>query len=149
SNFDAEQMVLAAKDAGLNGFILVAKHHDGFCLWPTETTSYNISQSPWENGEGDMVKAFQEACEKHDMQFGIYCSPWDRNNEHYGTDDYLAIYRDQLRELYTDYGELFESWHDGANGGDGYYGGARETRKIDRSTYYDWDNTWEITRELQ
>jgi alpha-L-fucosidase len=79
----------------------------------------------------------------------VYCSPWDRNNPVYGTFDYVKAYREQLRELYTQYGELFMSWHDGANGGDGYYGGARTSRKINRDTYYGWDTTWAITRKLQ
>lgn len=150
TNFDADQIVNAAKDGGMRGIILVAKHHDGFCLWPTKTTEYNISKSPWRNGKGDMVREFEQACRKAKMKFGIYCSPWDRNSAVYGTPDYLPIYREQLRELYTNYGDLFMSWHDGANGGDGYYGGANEQRKIDNTTYYDWDNTWNnITRKLQ
>ena len=78
-----------------------------------------------------------------------YCSPWDRNNEKYGTNEYLKIYQAQLKELYSNYGELFMSWHDGANGGDGYYGGAKEKRSIDNTTYYDWNKTWQITRDLQ
>ncbi len=149
SNFDADQIVLAAKSAGIKGLILVAKHHDGFCLWPTKTTDYNITHSPWKEGKGDMVKEFEEATRKQGLEFGVYCSPWDRNNEYYGTDEYLEIYREQLRELYTNYGPIFEAWFDGANGGDGYYGGADEKRKIDKDTYYDWDSTWTIVRELQ
>ena len=149
TQFDAEQIVLAAKSGGLNGLIIVAKHHDGFALWPTTTTDYNISRSSWRNGRGDVVRAFQLACAKHGLRLGIYCSPWDRNNKDYGTAAYLRRYREQLRELYSDYGDLFVSWHDGANGGDGYYGGAREKRIIDRTTYYDWNTTWEMTRRLQ
>ncbi|MFN7928628.1 MAG: alpha-L-fucosidase [Blastocatellia bacterium] len=150
TQFDAEQIVLAAKTGGLKGLILVAKHHDGFCLWPTKTTDYNITKSPWKNGQGDLVKEFQQACEKHGLRFGLYDSPWDRNNKDYGKPEYLTTYRAQLRELYSGYGELFASWFDGANGGDGYYGGAKETRKIDRTVYYDWDKTWlTITRRMQ
>ncbi|WP_341227642.1 alpha-L-fucosidase [uncultured Arcticibacterium sp.] len=150
SNFDPNQIVGAAKAGGLKGLILVAKHHDGFALWPTKSTEYNITKSPWKDGEGDMVKEFQEACERAGLKFGVYCSPWDRNSEFYGTPKYLEIYRTQLKELYSNYGEFFMSWHDGANGGDGYYGGANEARKIDNTTYYDWTNTWEgITRKLQ
>ncbi len=147
--FDADQIVLAAKAGGLKGLVLVAKHHDGFALWPTATTDYNITRSPWRNGGGDIVLEFQRACARHGLKFGVYCSPWDRNHKDYGTSLYLKAYREQLRELYTRYGELFVSWHDGANGGDGYYGGARERRLIDRTTYYDWDTTWAMTRRLQ
>lgn len=148
-NFDADQIVSALKAGGLKGLVLVAKHHDGFALWPTKTTNYNISQSPFRNGKGDMVKEFEQACRKAGLKFGVYCSPWDRNHPLYGTYEYVLAYREQLKELYTQYGELFMSWHDGANGGDGYYGGARTTRKIDRNTYYAWDTTWQLTRSLQ
>lgn len=149
SNFDASQIVNAAKAGGFKGVIFVAKHHDGFCLWPTKTTPYNISKSPWENGKGDMVKEFEQATRKAGLQFGIYCSPWDRNNPKYGTYEYVKMYREQLKELYTNYGKLFITWFDGANGGDGYYGGAKEKRSIDRATYYGWDTTWQIVRKLQ
>ncbi|NCD72455.1 alpha-L-fucosidase [Mucilaginibacter agri] len=149
ASFNALQIVGAAKAGGFKGIVVVAKHHDGFCLWPTKTTSHNISQSPYKNGKGDVVKEYQQACDKLNMKLGLYCSPWDRNNANYGTPEYLQIYRAQLKELYSNYGPLFMSWHDGANGGDGFYGGTREARKIDRTTYYDWDNTWAITRAMQ
>lgn len=149
-HFNANQIAAAAKSAGFNGLISVAKHHDGFCLWPTKTTDYNISHSPWRDGRGDMVKEFMEAARKQDMQFGIYVSAWDRHDAAYGDEKYAESYREQLRELYSGYGELFTSWHDGANGGDGYYGGANEMRRIDRSSYYEWEEkTWPITREMQ
>ncbi len=148
--FDAEQIVKAAKSGGLKGLILVAKHHDGFALWPTTTTDYNISQSPFRDGKGDMVREFEQVCRKLGMKFGLYCSPWDRNAKTYGSPEYIDIYRAQWSELYKNYGELFASWHDGANGGDGFYGGAKEARKIDRTTYYGWNNFWsEFTRKLQ
>lgn len=150
SDFNAEQIVLAAKAGGLRAVILVAKHHDGFCLWPTKTTDYNISKSPFRNGKGDMVREVEQAARKHGLKFGVYCSPWDRNNANYGTPEYLKIYQEQLKELYSNYGPLFMSWHDGANGGDGYYGGKREKRSIDNTTYYAWDSTWtNLTRKLQ
>lgn len=149
TDFDASQIVKAAKSGHFRGLILVAKHHDGFCLWPTKTTPYNISRSPWRNGRGDMVREFAAACKKQGLKFGVYCSPWDRNHPEYGRATYPDVYRAQLTELYTRYGDLFMSWHDGANGGDGFYGGARETRLIDRATYYDWKRTWAITRKLQ
>lgn len=147
--FDADKIVAAFKAGGLKGMVFVAKHHDGFALWPTKTTTYNISKSPFRNGKGDMVRELEQACRKAGLKFGVYCSPWDRNNPDYGTFEYVKTYREQLKELYTQYGELFMSWHDGANGGDGYYGGARTTRKINRDTYYGWDTTWAITRKLQ
>lgn len=149
SNFDAMQIVGAAKAGGFKGVVIVAKHHDGLCLWPTKTTEHNISKSPWKNGKGDMVKAYQLACNKLGMKLGLYCSPWDRNNASYGTPEYVRLYRNQLKELYTNYGPIFISWHDGANGGDGYYGGKREERKIDRTSYYGWDTTWAMIRKWQ
>jgi len=146
---NADQVVATLQRSGMRGVILVAKHHDGFCLWPTQTTAHNISKSPWHGGRGDLVREYADAAKKHGLRFGVYCSPWDRNNAAYGTPAYLPIYQAQLRELLTNYGTLFEVWFDGANGGDGYYGGAREKRGIDRFTYYDWPNTWDIVRKLQ
>ncbi|KAA8475418.1 alpha-L-fucosidase [Arcticibacter tournemirensis] len=148
-SFDALQIVGAAKAGGFKGVVVVAKHHDGFCLWPTKTTGHNISKSPWKNGKGDMIMEFKKACDQLGMKLGLYCSPWDRNSPLYGTQAYVEIYREQLKELYSNYGPVFMSWHDGANGGDGYYGGAREKRTIDRTTYYGWDTTWKIVRDLQ
>jgi alpha-L-fucosidase len=149
SAFSAEQIVGAAKAGGLRGVIVVAKHHDGLCLWPTKTTSHNITKTPWKAGRGDMMKEYQLACKKLGMSLGVYCSPWDRNSAAYGTPAYVSIYRKQLEELYSNYGPLFISWHDGANGGDGYYGGAKEKRNIDRTTYYGWEETFAITRKMQ
>lgn len=96
-----------------------------------------------------MVREVSDACKRYKLKFGVYLSPWDRNHAQYGTPEYLTYYRSQLRELLTNYGPIFEIWFDGANGGDGYYGGAKETRQIDNKTYYDWSNTWSIVRELQ
>lgn len=143
--FDADQIVSTAKKAGMKLLILTAKHHDGFCLWPTKTTTHNVSKSPFKR---DVVKLVSDACKKQGVRFGVYLSPWDRNNPNYGRPEYIQIYREQLRELLTNYGPISEVWHDGANGGDGYYGGARETRKIDASTFYDWPTTWNLVREL-
>ena len=149
ASFDADAIAKACKAGGISGIIIVCKHHDGFCLWPTKTTPHNISASPWRGGKGDLVKEMADACRNNSLEVGFYVSPWDRNNPAYGTKEYLEIYREQLREVFTRYGEAFELWFDGANGGDGFYGGAREVRKIDAATYYDWENTWEIARSLQ
>ncbi len=140
--FDADAICETLRDSGSKGVILTCKHHDGFCLWPTKTTEHRIQK-------GDMVKAISEAARRHGLRFGVYLSPWDRNQATYGKPEYIQLYRRQMRELLTNYGEIFEIWHDGANGGSGYYGGARETRTIDKLHYYDWANTWRLERELQ
>ncbi len=149
NQFDADAIVEALKAGGMRAVILTCKHHDGFCLWPTKTTEHNIRASGWRGGKADVVRDLSEAARKAGLGFGVYLSPWDRNNSAYGSPKYVEIYRQQLRELLTGYGPIFEVWHDGANGGDGYYGGAREKRSIDRRTYYDWPGTWEIVRKLQ
>jgi len=149
TELDCRQWARVAKEAGMEGIILTAKHHDGFCLWPTTTTTHSVKNSPWKNGHGDVVAELQAACKEYGLKMGIYLSPWDRNNGLYGTSEYIKIYRAQMKELLSNYGDIFEFWFDGANGGDGYYGGARETRRIDNKTYYDWDNSYKIVRELQ
>jgi len=147
--FDADAIVSALKAGGLKGVILTCKHHDGFCLWPTRTTAHSVRNSPWRGGKGDVVKEISEAAARQGLKFGVYLSPWDRNSPLYARPGYVEIYRAQLRELLTGYGPVFEVWHDGANGGDGYYGGAREKRLIDKKTYYQWPQTWEMVRKLQ
>jgi alpha-L-fucosidase len=147
--FDADQIVGAAKAVGMKGLILTAKHHDGFCLWPSKFTEHSVKNSPWKNGKGDVVKEIADACGKGGLKFGVYLSPWDRNHKDYGKPEYITYYRNQLRELLTNYGPIFEVWYDGANGGTGYYGGERGKRNIDAKTYYDWPNTTKIVRELQ
>ena len=149
SQFDADRVIRVFRDAGMRSVILTAKHHDGFCLWPSEFTEHSVKNSPWKQGRGDMVRELSNACRRHGLKFGIYLSPWDRNHKDYGRPAYLEYYRNQLRELLTNYGEISELWFDGANGGDGFYGGARETRQIDRRMYYDWTATWELVRTLQ
>lgn len=145
TQFDAEQIVSVAQRAGMKGLILTCKHHDGFCLWPTKTTAHNVSRSPFKR---DVVKLVSDACRRAGLGFGVYLSPWDRNHPDYGKPAYVDVYRRQLKELLTSYGDIFEVWHDGANGGDGYYGGAREKRTIDPTSYYGWPETWEMVREL-
>ena len=147
TDFDADQIVSVAKAAGMKGLILTAKHHDGFCLWPSQYTEHSVKNSPWRNGKGDVVKDISQACRRHGLKFGVYLSPWDRNRADYARPEYLTYYRNQLRELLANYGDIFIVWFDGANGGDGYYGGTREKRHIDNRTYYDWPNTWQIVRE--
>jgi alpha-L-fucosidase len=149
SSFDADQIVGTMKAAGMTKIILTAKHHDGFCLWPSKYTEHSVKNSPWKDGKGDVVKEISEACRRHGVKFGVYLSPWDRNHKDYGKPEYVEYYRNQLRELLTNYGDIYEVWLDGANGGDGYYGGAREKRQIDSRTYYEIDKIWNMVRELQ
>ena len=149
AKFDAGAICGALAGAGMRGVILTCKHHDGFCLWPTKTTEHSVAKSSWRGGKGDVVREIAEAARRHGLKFGVYLSPWDRNSAEYGKPGYLEIYRRQLTELLTGYGEIFEVWHDGANGGDGFYGGAREKRTIDKNSYYQWPGTWELVRRLQ
>jgi alpha-L-fucosidase len=149
SQLNANQWAQTLKAAGFKNMILTAKHHDGFCLWPSQYTDHSVENSPWKGGKGDVVKEASEACKKAGIHFGIYLSPWDRHQASYGTPAYITYYRNQLKELFTNYGPVFEMWFDGANGGDGYYGGAREKRRIDGRTYYDWPNTLAMVRSIQ
>jgi alpha-L-fucosidase len=146
---DPRQWARVARDAGMRGLILTAKHHDGFVLWPSRFTTHSVASSPWKDGRGDVVGELARACREYGLKFGVYLSPWDRNHQDYGRPGYLDYYRAQLRELLTSYGDVFEVWFDGANGGDGYYGGARERRTIDAASYYDWPRTRALVRELQ
>lgn len=150
TQFDADKIVNLFKEAGMKAVILTAKHHDGFCLWPTKTTEHNITKSPWKNGKGDLVLEFSKACKKAGLKFGIYISPWDRNHKDYAKPGYIKDYHNQIRELMNreKYGEIFEIWFDGANGGDGYYGGAKEGRTIPEG-YYNFPEIVRIVRQLQ
>jgi alpha-L-fucosidase len=149
TDFSADQIVASCKAGGLTQVILTAKHHDGFCLWPSRHTEHTIARSPYKGGKGDVVGEIAAACARYGLKFGVYVSPWDRNNPEYGRPGYVRVYHGQLHELLTQYGRIHEVWFDGANGGDGYYGGARETRRIDASTYYQWDVIRSMVRELQ
>lgn len=149
ASFDADQIVGACKAGGLCGLVIVAKHHDGFCLWPTKTTAHNITKSPFRGGKGDYVREMAEACRRAGLKFGVYVSPWDRNSADYGTAKYVETYHAQIKELLGGgYGEVFEMWFDGANGGDGYYGGAREKRTIGVG-YYRFDEVFAFVRRMQ
>ena len=148
TDFDARQIVRAFKAGGMAGVVLTAKHHDGFCLWPSAYTDHGVKASKWRDGHGDVVRDVADACRAEGMPFGVYLSPWDRNRADYGTPAYLTYYRDQLRELCTNYGPLFCVWLDGANGGDGFYGGAREKRHLPPD-YYHWPETVRLIRQWQ
>lgn len=149
AELDAEQWVTTAKAGGIKQLILTAKHHDGFCLWPSKYTEHSIKNSPYKNGNGDIVGEFVNACRKHGLKAGLYLSPWDRNHKDYGKPAYVLYYKNQIKELLTQYGEINEIWFDGANGGDGYYGGANEKRTINSKTYYGWKDIFSLAQELQ
>lgn len=137
---DARQWARAARRAGAKAMILTAKHHDGFCLWPTATTKHSVASSPWHGGTGDVVRDFVSACRAEGLKPGLYCSPWDRNHPAYGDSPrYNDVYIAQLTELLTNYGPLSEVWFDGANGE-----GPNGKRQV-----YDWPRTWALVRRLQ
>ena len=140
TDFDAEQWAKAIKDGGMSAMILTCKHHDGFCLWPSAYTDYSVKASPFKNGNGDIVKEVSDACRKYGLKFGIYLSPWDRHEESYGKgEEYNEYYKNQLRELLTNYGDIFCIWLDGACG-EGKNGKVQE---------YDWPGYYKVMRELQ
>ncbi|WP_152394614.1 alpha-L-fucosidase [Paenibacillus guangzhouensis] len=138
--FDANQWVEACKAAGMRGLILTCKHHDGFCLWPSAYTEHSVKNSPWKDGKGDIVQEVAEACRQGGIRFGIYLSPWDRHEPTYGdSPSYNAYFTNQLRELLTNYGEIFCVWFDGACGE-----GPNGKRQV-----YDWESYYALIRELQ
>ena len=137
---DTRQWARTARAAGFRAMILTAKHHDGFCLWPTGTTTHSVTGSPWRGGGGDLVREFVEACRAEGLRAGLYCSPWDRNAPAYGdSPTYNEFYVDQLTELLTRYGPIHEIWFDGANGE-----GPNGRRQV-----YDWPRFFDLVHRLQ
>src|SRR4051794_11335157 len=134
TQLDCKQWVRVAKENGFKGMILTAKHHDGFCLWPTKTTQHSVAKSGWKNGQGDVVREFTDACKELGMKAGIYCSPWDRSVSFYDSDrpKYAEMYRAQLTELLSNYGPVYEMWFDG-----------------NKANVADWPNVIKVVRSLQ
>ena len=137
---DADQWVAAVKSAGMKALILTCKHHDGFCLWPSAYTEHSVKNSPWKNGQGDVVREVSDACRRGGIKFGVYLSPWDRHDARYGQgkpyDDYFVS---QLTELATNYGDIFCFWFDGACG----------EGKNGKKQIYDWERYYAVLRKLQ
>jgi len=137
---DTLQWARSARAAGFRAMVLTAKHHDGFCLWPSRTTTHSVARSPWRGGNGDLVREFVEACRAFGLKPGLYCSPWDRNAPAYGDSPrYNDMYMAQLTELLTNYGPIHEVWFDGANGE-----GPNGKRQV-----YDWPRTFGLVKRLQ
>jgi alpha-L-fucosidase len=139
TDFNADQWVEVCKSAGMKGLILTCKHHDGLCLWPSKYTEHTIKNSPWKQGKGDIVREVSEACKRGGIKFGVYLSPWDRHEKTYGSEEYNEYFVNQLKELLTNYGEIFCVWFDGACGE-----GPNGNRQV-----YDWDAYYNVIRELQ
>ncbi len=139
TELDCDSWVEAIKSAGMKGAVITAKHHDGFCLWQTETTGHSMKNSPYKNGKGDIVRELADACRRGGIEFGFYLSPWDRNSELYGTEKYNDFYRAQLTELLTNYGEVFHVWFDGACG-EGPSG---------KRQSYEFESYFELVRKYQ
>ncbi|MEP6951376.1 MAG: alpha-L-fucosidase, partial [Ginsengibacter sp.] len=137
THLDARQWIKALKDAGFKMAIITAKHHDGFCLWPSKYTEHSVKNSPWKNGKGDVVKEVADACREYGLKFGVYLSPWDRHDSSYGTSAYNTYYKNLLKELLTNYGEVSEVWFDGAKG------------EKAKDMEYDFEGYWKLVRQLQ
>lgn len=138
SDLDAMQWAKVAKKGGMKELILTAKHHNGFCLWPSEYTNFSVASSPWKNGKGDVVKALSQACRKEGLKFGVYLSPWDMHEPTYGSPTYITHYENQMRELLTHYGNISEFWFDGA-----------KSPEYAKKSIYDFKAWWALIRKLQ
>jgi alpha-L-fucosidase len=136
---DAHQWCRVAKNAGMKLVLLTCKHHDGFCLWPSKQTDFTVASSPWRNGKGDVVKELSTACKESGLKLGVYLSPWDMNQQTYGTEEYNDFFIKQLTELLTQYGPVAEVWFDGACGE-----GPNGKKQI-----YDWERYYKTVRDLQ
>jgi len=129
TQLDCNQWVRIAKQAGAKGIIITAKHHDGFCLWPSNYSRHTVRESKWKNGKGDVLKELSKACREQGLKFGVYISPWDRNHPKYGTPEYNDVFVNMMKEIFQNYGPIWELWWDGANG-EGPNG---------KKQVYDWD----------
>ena len=138
TNLDCRQWCRVAKAAGAKGIIITAKHHDGFCLWPSKYSTHTVRESKWKNGKGDVLKELSQACKEYGLKFGVYISPWDRNHPKYGTAEYNDVFVNMMKEIFTNYGPIWELWWDGANG-EGPNG---------KKQVYDWDRFKKTVRQL-
>ena len=138
TDLDCRQWVRIAKQAGAKGVIITAKHHDGFCLWPSKYSTHTVRESKWKNGKGDVLKELSQACKEYGLKFGVYISPWDRNHPKYGTSQYNDVFVNMMKEIFANYGPIYELWWDGANG-EGPNG---------KKQVYDWDRFKKTVKTL-